>query len=423
MSPFNQTTIADASDADLTLLQMLNAEVLADPWELYRALREHSPVHWDPYMHAWVVTGYSEVVTVLKEYSADRSPTQEYLHQLGLSLLKPFAEMMQQQMLFMDGAMHARLRAICSAAFTPRKVEELLSAIESVADGLIDKVISNGSLDLIADFAKPFPGIVAAKLFGVPEEDHHQLAIWTADLAEVLGNFQHHPDRVAQIVQSLKDFAGYVAARMEEQRTSPTSGLIHSLMTAQVDGHRLSDDEVIANTIITLIGGHETTTNLIGSGFLRLLQEPASFQQLRSNPEIIPSAVEELLRIESPIQYTGRIAPATMQLGGKTIAEGSKVVAVLAAANRDSSRFPDPDHLNLLRPDNRHLAFGWAAHFCFGATLARMEGQVAFRKLLNRLSRPTLIDKKLSWRGNAGLRGLTSLNISFDPGIPENGKA
>jgi pimeloyl-[acyl-carrier protein] synthase len=420
MRPFTQSAVSDMSDADLSLLLLLDANVLADPWGLYRALREHSPVHWDPYMHAWVVTGYSEVVTVLKDYSADRTPTLEYLGQLGLSLLKPFAEMMQQQMLFMNGEMHARLRAICSAAFTPRKVKELLSAIESAADGLIDKVVASGRMDLIADFANPFPGIVAARLFGVPEEDHRQLAVWTADLAEVLGNFQHHPDRVAQILQSLKDFKSYIAAQTAEQRRSPTTGLIHSLITAQVDGHRLSDDEVIANTIITLIGGHETTTNLIGSGFLRLLREPECFEQMLHSPEIIPSAVEELLRIESPIQYTGRIAPGKMQLGGKTIPEGSKVVAVLAAANRDPGRFPDPDLLNLSRPDNRHLAFGWAAHFCFGATLARMEGQVAFRKLLSRLSHPGLIDRNLSWRGNAGLRGLTALNIHFDPAPPRN---
>jgi len=418
-----QTGTAEVNDADLSLLQLLNAQVLADPWEFYRSLRERSSVHWDPYMHAWAVTGYSEVVTVLKDYSADRTPTPEYLEQLGLSLLKPFAEMMQQQMLFMNSPMHARLRAICSAAFTPRKVEEMLSAIESVCDRLIDKVISCGRMDLIADFAVPFPGIVTAKLFGVPEEDHHQLGIWTADLAEVLGNFQHHPDRVAQIVRSLEDLKSYVGARMEEQRRSPTMGLIHSLMTARVDGHSLSDDEVIANTIITLIGGHETTTNLIGSGFLRLLREPESFEQLLRAPEIIPAAVEELLRIESPIQYTVRIAPGEMQLGGKTIPEGSKVVAVLAAANRDPKRFSDPDRLNLLRPDNRHLAFGWAGHFCFGAPLARMEGQVAFRKLLLRLSRPALIDRSLSWRGNAGLRGLTALHINFDPAPPRTATA
>jgi cytochrome P450 len=203
---------------------------------------------------------------------------------------------------------------------------------------------------------------------------------------------------------------------MEEQRKHPTSGLIYSLMTAEVDGQRLSDEEVIANTIITLIGGHETTTNLIASGFLTLLRDPASLQLLRSRPEIVGSAVEELLRFESPVQHTARIAPADMQLGGKTIAKGSRVVAVLAAANRDPNRFTDPDHLDLQRPDNRHLAFGWAAHFCFGAPLARMEGQIAFNALLRRLSSPVVLDQTMDWRANAGLRGLTMLNISFVPG-------
>jgi cytochrome P450 len=220
---------------------------------------------------------------------------------------------------------------------------------------------------------------------------------------------------VAEIVESLEDLKSYVAARMEEQRRCPSDGLIYSLMTAEVDGHRLSDEEVIANTIITLIGGHETTTNLIASGFLTLLRDSESLQLLRNHPEIIGSAVEELLRFESPVQHTARIAPADMQLGGKTIPKGSRVVAVLAAANRDPNRFPDPDRLDLLRPDNRHLAFGWAAHFCFGAPLARMEGQIAFNALLRRLSRPTLLDETLDWRANAGLRGLTTLNISFDP--------
>ena len=188
----------------------------------------------------------------------------------------------------------------------------------------------------------------------------------------------------------------YVATQMEEERRRPTDGLIYSLMTAEFDGDRLSDEEVIANTIITLIGGHETTTNLIASGFLTLLRDPESFELLRTHPEIVGSAVEELLRFESPVQHTARIAPADMQLGGKTIQKGSRVVAVLAAANRDPNRFPDPDRLDLLRPDNRHLAFGWAAHFCFGAPLARMEGQIAFNMLLRRLSRPALLDKNLT---------------------------
>jgi pimeloyl-[acyl-carrier protein] synthase len=405
-------------DESLSLLRLLDPSVSADPYALYRALRMHDPVHWDPYMHAWVVTSYAEVITVLTNYSADRAPAADYLDRLELSFMKPFAEMMRQQMLFMDPPMHARLRAICSAAFTPRRVEAMRAVIESIANDLLDKVISTGRMDMLADFANPLPAIVTATMLGVPVKDHRQLGAWVIDLAEVLGNFQHHPDRVAEIVQSMEDFKSYVAARMEEERRSPTNGLIYALMTSEVDGHRLSDEEVIANTIITLIGGHETTTNLIASGFLTLLHDPASFEQLCNHPEIVGSAVEELLRFESPVQHTARIAPADVRLGGKTIQKGSRVVAGLAAANRDPNRFPDPDRLDLLRPDNRHLAFGWAAHFCFGAPLARMEGQIAFNVLLRRLSRPALLDKTLTWRNNAGLRGLTELNISFDPALP-----
>lgn len=402
---------------DLSLLRMLEPKVLAAPYAHYRALREYDPVHWDPYMHAWVVTSYTEAVTVLMTYSADRTPAPTYLDQLGLSFMKPFSEVMLQQMMFMDGAMHTRLRSICAAAFTPRRVVELRFAIETVANELIDRVISAGSMDLIADFANSMPAIITAQLLGVPVEDHERLTGWVLDIAEVLGNFQHHPDRVAEIVKSLEALKSYVADKMEEQQKAPRPGLIYSLMMAEVNGERLSHDEVVANTIITLIGGHETTMNLIASGFLTLIRNPASLDQLRTSPEIVASAVEVLLRFESPVQHTARIAPVHMQLGGKSIEKGARVVAVLAAANRDPKRFRDPDHLDLLRPDNRHLAFGWAAHFCFGAPLARMEGQIAFNALLGRLRNPLLLQKELQWRSNAGLRGLTALQIGFDRGL------
>ena len=413
--------LAKPTSENLSLLRLLDPGVSSDPYTLYRALREHDPVHWDPYMHAWVVTSYPEVVNVLMNYSADRAPAAEYLDRLGLSFMKPFAEMMRQQMLFMDDPMHSRLRGICSVAFSPRKIEELRGVIQSIADELIDKVIASGRLDMIADFAAPLPAIMTANLMGVPVEDHRQLGAWVNDIAEVHGNFQHHPDRVADIVQSLQDMKSYVFDRMKELRKRPNSGLIHSLMTAEIDGRRLTDQEVIASTIVTIIGGHETTTNLIASGFLTLLRNPESFEQLRRHPEIVSSALEELLRYESPVQHTARIAPADMELGGKSVRKGAKVVAVLAAANRDPNRFPDPDRLDLLRSDNRHLAFGWAAHFCFGAPLARMEGQIAFNLLLRRLSRPALLDETLEWRANAGLRGLTTLNITFDPAMPATG--
>ena len=403
-------------DSDLSLLRMLEPQVIAEPYAMYRTLREYDPVHWDPYMHAWVVTTYAEALKVLLNYSADRTPLPSHLDKLGLSFMKPFSEVMLQQMMFMDGAKHSRLRTLCAAAFTPRRVDGLREVIRTIAEELVDGFIEVGRVDLIADFANPLPAIVTARLLGVPVEDHEQLHAWVLDLAEVLGNFQHHPDRVKQIVQSLRELQDYIARIMEEQRVRPNDGLINSLMNAEVDGNKLTDDEVIANTIITLIGGHETTTNLIASGFLTLLGDPESREQLRNSPSIVNSAVEELLRYESPVQHTARIAPDDMELGGKSIKKGARVVAVLAAANRDPERFAEPDTLNLVRPDNRHLAFGWAAHFCFGAPLARMEGQIAFNTLLARLKNPTLLEDKLQWRENAGLRGLTQLNVGFDAG-------
>lgn len=405
-------------DEGLSLLRILEPEISADPHRLYRALREWDPVHWDPYMHAWVVTSYAEVVTVLTYCSADRAPKPDHLDRLGLSFMKPFAETMRQQLLFMDEPMHSRLRSLCSAAFTPHKIEELHSTIQCIADDLIDRIIASGRLDMLSDFAVPLPAIITAKLMGVPLADHRQLGVWVNDLIEIHGNFQHDPRRVTQILHSLQNMRTYISDRMKELRHRPNDGLIQSLMAAEIDGRRLTEDEVIATTIVTIVGGHETTTNLIASGFLTLLRNPQSLQQWRTHPEISGSALEELLRYESPVQHTARVAAADMKLGGKTLRKGAKVVAVLAAANRDPLRFPNPDCLDLLRTDNHHLAFGWAAHSCFGASLARLEAQIAFSVFFRRLSRPALLDENLQWRANAGLRGLTALNVSFDPGLP-----
>lgn len=401
-------------DKNLSLLRILAPDNLSDPHGLYRGLREYDPVHWDPYLHAWVVTTYAEVVEILMHFLADRTPQRSYLEQKDLSSLLPFAEMMSQQMMFMDGARHAMLRSLCSAAFTPRRVQELRNEIEAVANRLIDVVIEGGQIEMVADFANPLPAIITAKLLGVPPEDHAQLHAWVLDLAEVLGNYQQHPDRIPAILRSLQELRSYLCQQMRILETLPRDGLLYSLMTIEVDGKKLSSEEVLANTIITLIGGHETTTNLIASGFLTLVQNPDSLAQLQRDPGIVASAVEELLRFESPVQHTARIAPRDVELGGKLIRRGSKVVAVLAAANRDPNRFLDPDRLDLLRKDNRHLAFGWAAHFCFGAPLARLEGQVAFNVLLRRLSNPCLGNQQLEWRQNAGLRGLVALPVRFE---------
>jgi cytochrome P450 len=408
------------AERPLSLYHLLDPEVLANPYPLYQRLRTEDPVHWDPFLHAWVVTRYADVVHVLHHFSARRTPTPEQLSAMGLAALNPIAQVMVRQMLFLDPPDHTRLRALASAAFTPRRVERLRSHIQEIMHGLLDALVSRGQMDLIADFASPAPAIVTAEMLGVPVEDHEQLKEWSADFAEMLGNFQHNPDRFPKVVRSVEEMCSYFRSAMQEQRLHPREGLVSAMMEAEVDGAKLTEDEIIANLIVTMVGGQETTTNLIGNGLLTLLRNPAEIERLRADSSLIPAAVEELLRYESPSQHTARLAPADIEMGGKKIRERQAVIAVMGAANRDPERFPDPDRLDIARQDNRHLAFGWAAHFCFGAALARLEGQIAFEAILGRLPNLTLDPTPpLVWRDNLGLRGLNALPLSF--GRPASG--
>jgi cytochrome P450 len=229
----------------------------------------------------------------------------------------------------------------------------------------------------------------------------------------VLGNFQHNPERAPKVRRSVDELTKYFRSAIREIQRHPREGLIHSFLTAEVDGDRCTEEEVIANTIVTMVGGQETTTNLIGNGVLTLLRHPEELKRLRADLSLIPSAVEEMLRYEPPSQHTGRLAPYDLELGGKRILKRQATIAVMAAGNRDPERFPEPDRFNISRTDNRHLSFGWAAHFCFGAALARIEGQVSFEEMLRRLPHWSLAEEHLAWRTNLGLRGLTSLGIRF----------
>ncbi len=401
-----------APSQSLSLYHLLDPAVLANPYPLYRRLREEAPVFWDPYLHVWVVTRYVDVVTVFQRFSADRTPTPEQLSALGLSALNPIAQLMVRQMLFLDPPAHSRVRSLAAKAFTPRRVEALRGHIRDIVDDLLNAVQDKGRMDVMADLAAPLPAIVTAEMLGVPTSDHEQLKAWSADFAEMLGNFQHNPDRVPRVLRSVEEMTHYFRAAIQELRRQPREGLINALLTAEVDGDRLSEEEVIANTIITMVGGQETTTNLIGNGVLSLLRHPDQLRQLRSELSLIPSAVEELLRYESPSQHTGRLAPDDLEIGGHTIRRRQAVIAVMGAANRDPARFPDPDRLDIRRQDNRHLAFGWASHFCFGAPLARMEGQLALEALLRRFPALELAPGDQSWRQNLGLRGLTALPVT-----------
>ena len=401
-------------DSAPSLVRLLEPEVLANPYPLFEELRTKAPVYWDPFLHAWVVTRYQDVVTVLHDFSADRTPTPEYLARLGLSDLAPIAQVMVKQMLFLDPPTHTRIRSLASHAFTPQRVEVLRGHIRDVVRRLIDDVAPQGRMDVIADLAEPLPYVITAEMLGVPVEDAPQLKIWSQDFAEMLGNFQHNPDHFPRARRSVEEMTKYFASAIREIKKHPREGLIQSFLTAEIDGDRFTEEEIIANTIVTMVGGQETTTNLIGNGVLTLLRHPQELERLKADLTMIPSAVEEMLRYEPPSQHTARLAPYDVELGGQKIRKRQATIAVMAAGNRDPERFPEPDRFDITRKDNRHLSFGWAAHFCFGAALARIEGQVSFEEILRRLSNWSLDEDPLVWRTNLGLRGLRTLHIKFD---------
>jgi len=242
-------------------------------------------------------------------------------------------------------------------------------------------------------------------------------------VVELIGNFEHNPDRIKLLMSSLEEIRLYLTEKIRDYPSSLGEGVLTALLSAEVDGARLTEEEIVANAILICAGGLEEPSNLIGCGMFSLMQRPEELAQLTHHPEIMQTAVEELIRFESPTQHTGRIAPEDVVLGGKQIRKGDLVTAVVAAANRDPLRFIEPDELDLTRADNRHLAFGWASHYCIGAPLARMTGQAAFTALLRRLPSLALITKEPQWRGMASLRGIVSLEVEFDVKLAETVQA
>jgi cytochrome P450 len=403
-----------SADPDLSLYHRLDPEVLADPYPLYHRLRREDPVHWDSYLHAWVVTRYADAQRVLQQFVATRMPTPEQLTAVDLDELNPIARVMVRQMLFLDPPNHTRIRALAAGVFTPARVERLRLHVQEIVDGMIDAVAAKGRMDVIADLAAPLPATVTIELMGVPVADRDRLKDLSIAFSEMLGNFQHNPGRIDPMLETVEELTSYYRARLHEQETQPREGVVQALMNATIDGDRLTEEEVIANSILTMVGGLETTTNLIGNGLLSLLRNPQELERLLTDPSLLPSAVEEMLRFESPIQHTARLAPEALEMGGKRIRERDAVIAVIGAANHDPERFPDPDRLDLGRQDNRHLAFGWGGHFCFGAPLARLEAHIVFRTVLSRLSYLSLEARPLRWRHNMIFRGLESLPVAFE---------
>ncbi len=387
----------------------------ADPYPVYRKLLAERPVHWDGW--SWNFVRYADVQSVLRHPHMLAGRVQPDPQWLAASGAAPIFTVLQNMMLFNDAPTHTRLRGLVNRAFTPRAVEALRGSIQQLADELIDQVAASGRIELMDDFAQPLPLLAIAALLGVPAEDRGQLKAWSESVAAWLGGTSAPEIELIPVVaRDMVAMSQYFRSKAAERRAAPRDDLLTALAQAEENGDRLTADEFAANCILLLAAGHETTTNLIGSGMLALLQHPAQLALLRERPDLLPGAVEELLRFVSPVQSTGRKAGEDTVIGGVQVTAGQNCNIIIGAANRDPAQFAHADDLDVTRTDIRHLSFAHGAHYCVGAPLARLEGQIAFATLLRRLPDLALTSEPIVWRDNFALRGLAHLPLTFRVG-------
>lgn len=390
-------------------------DVIADPYPALRRLQTEDPVHRSEILGGWVLTRYADVRAGLADprLSADRiSPFVSHPSARARPEVKELGRFVGMWAVFTDPPRHTRLRGLLNTAFTSREVERLRPRIEELVNTLLDRVSGAGRMDVIRDFAYPLPVAVIAEMIGVPREDSERFKAWSDELAAFIGSAAA-TDKYARAARGMTEMRDYFRRMVAARRTQPREDIMSRLITAEERGDALSEDELVATCVMLLFAGHETTTNLIGNGVLALLHNPGELRALRDEPSLAVSAVEELLRYDGPNQAMVRIATEDFDLDGRRIRHGDRLFLMLNAANRDPGQFSDPDRVDLRREPNRHLAFGHGIHFCLGAPLARLEGQIAFPALLRRLPGLALATDSLEWIDSLIFRGVKSLPVSF----------
>jgi cytochrome P450 len=395
-------------------LNLLDPDFLADPYPVYHRLRTEDPVHHHPFGF-YVLTRYDDVAAFLRDPRFGKSGYQALIEsRFGAG---PDGPWLALSMLFRDPPDHTRLRALASKAFTPRGVETLRGHIQGIVDRLLERVADAPRMDVIEDLAYPLPVTVISELLGVPVGDGDTVKGWSRDVARALDAIALPvgPDVIERGRRATDEMAGYFRDLIAERRRRPGTDLLSGLVEAEEAGDRLTEQELLATCVLLYVAGHETTVNLIGNGLLALLRHPEERRRLQADPGLLSGAIEELLRYDGPVQRTGRMAAYDTEIGGVPIPAGSLVLGLLGAANRDPSRFTEPDRLDLGRAEPRHLAFGSGIHYCLGAALARLEAQVAIATVLRRFPALTLAVECPIWRPSSTLRGLEALPVVLRP--------
>ncbi len=389
----------------------------ANPYPIYHKLRSDEPIH-QSFKGMWVLTRYADAKAVLRDprFCVDKMPNNvkhksEDLNQRDFNTL---AQAISKWLIFLDPPEHTRLRGLISKAFSSTSVKFLRPQIQQITDELISKVRHRGSMDIMSDFACPLPCNVIAAILGVPIEDWFKLYHWSDELSHILDPLRSLED-YEQMNKVAREFTDYFKSLIVQRQKIPQQDLLSALITVKEQAHKLSEEEIISICMLLFFAGEETTVNLIGNGMLALLRHPQQMQHIKTQPMLIQSAVEEILRYDSPIQITTRVATEDVDLDGVTIRVGEKALLCLGAANRDPAQFPDPDRFDITRANNSNLAFSDGIHYCLGAALARMEAEIAINTLVQQLPNLKLFQERLEWRNKVSVRSLKTLPITFKP--------
>lgn len=376
-------------------------EVIANPYPTYRKLREKDPFHYSAATGQVLVSRFEDVNKLIvdwQRFSNDRDPSAERPAFTDTSMLQR------------DPPDHTRLRGLVSKAFTPRQIATMEDRVRATAHALLDEVEADDQFDLMANLASLLPTVVIAEMIGVPTEHLAQFREWSDDFVRI-GEANRTPEEEQRVFAAGMSLYQYFERHVDSRRESPADDLTTRLIEAHHEGDRLTRHEMIATLNLLLLAGNETTTNLIGNGAKALIEHPEQMRLLREQPELLPGAVEELLRYDPPVQLDSKTATADIELGSRTVHAGEQISLVLGAANRDPAEFDDPDRLDLTREPNNHIGFGRGIHFCLGAPLARLEGRIAFEAMLERFHTIEFGDSSPAYKPNTILRGLSRLPI------------
>ncbi len=402
--------------ADTTALDISSYEARSNPVPVYRRMMAEGSVHWNETTKGWYILRYEDVANGLRDLRFSASRLQPVYNRLPQAMQDKYALLFRYLglwTLLLDPPQHTQLRKLISAAFAPKLINALRPKVQQRVDELIDVIAKTGNIRVIEDLAYPLPAIIIAEMLGLPPEDRNKCKEWSDVIAAFFGALQMTPDIIERTQSCVEEMNTYFRGLLEQRRTDPKEDMLTSLLQAEVDGEKLSEDEVLATCEMLIFGGHETTMHLIANAMIAFVKNPEQKDLLLSNPDLIENAIEESLRYDAPVQRVTRASLAEVEIDGKVIPAGQRIFLMLGAGNHDPSQYEAPEKFDITRKNIKHMSFGYGLHFCIGATLGRMEAQIAVNTMLQRLPNLHLVEEVV-YRDNHSFHAPEEVKLAFD---------